>query len=60
MCVGIVKNINGGKVICGNSKIQSEYMPNVFTASDVNGYRTEDILNVLSTGSPDEKITVLE
>ncbi len=59
ICIRIVKNVNGGGRV-GLNKIKSEYIPSMMGNSNVNGYGIDDVLSLLSTGSPDEKLTALE
>lgn len=56
----VVKNVNGGGNRVGLNKIKSEYIPSMLGRSNVNGFGIDDVLTVLSTGSPDEKLSALE
>lgn len=56
----IVKNLNGGRSgSSGMGKVKSAYIPSMLGSSSVGSYDLEDILNNLSSGSPEDKLLVL-
>lgn len=61
-CVRIIKTVNGSGSAKGAhlTKIKSEYIPSMLGVSNAHGYGVEDILDLLTIGSPDEKVTALE
>jgi hypothetical protein len=59
LCISIVKTLSGVRGT-GGIKIKQEYIPSLLGWSGINEYAIEEILGLLSTGTPDEQVSALE